>query len=385
MTPTNSFQGSLTPGTFYNLGFTGTAGRSFLITTFQSNADFITGLSFDVANTSVQDATLLLGGNGRRVFRVQTISGAPTQIRVNVSSGSQVVHLSLVEVTGLLGASPFEAATAVQDTATTSHSLAYTTSNANCFALASLAYGASQGTLTGTNGWVGLANVVNMRDGIYLADTGASGSKTLTFTTSLSAQAFAYIAVYKGIATPTVSTVTGDSVTEGAPIRFTITLSGATGADTDYPCSWGGTAVAVTDYDSNLSNATFSAGISFVGGQIRVASGYSGGTVDVTTYNNALDQADRTLILTVGGTSSTGGTITDDDAPPTVSISDATESFGTVTHTLTLSQASGKTITVQVDSANGSKTAGTHYTAITAQTVTFNPGETEKTVVVTVL
>lgn len=385
MTPTNSFQGSLTPGTFYNLGFTGTAGRSFLITTFQSTADLITGLSFDVANTAVQDATAVLGGNGRRVFRVQTISGAPTQIRVNVSSGTQVVHLSLVEVTGLLATSPFEAATAVQDTATTSHSLAYTTANANCFALVGLAYGSAQGTIAGTNGWVALTNTTSLRDGIYLADTGAAGSKNLTFTTAL-AQAFALIAVYKGIAAATVSTVTGSSVVEGTANRFTIALSGATGADTDYPVSFAGsTAVNGTDYNNDLSAATYSAGLSYVGGQIRVASGYSGGTIDVPTVDNALDQADRTLILTIGGVASTGGLITDNDPLPNATFGDATESFGVVTMPITLDAPSGRDLSFVVNTVNGSKTAGVNFTGVTSQTVTITAGNTTASVPVTVL
>ncbi len=132
-------------------------------------------------------------------------------------------------------------------------------------------------------------------------------------------------------------------------------------------------------------NSVTVSGATGSGGTFTVPSGVSSFTVTVPTTSDTTDEADETVILNLPGSVSGTGTITDDDAPPTVSISDATESFGTVTHTLTLSQASGKTITVQVDSANGSKTAGTHYTAITAQTVTFLPGETEQTVTVTVL
>lgn len=78
-------------------------------------------------------------------------------------------------------------------------------------------------------------------------------------------------------------------------------------------------------------------------------------------------------------------TITDDDVQPTVTISDATEVGGTVTFVATLSAASGKTITFVADTANGTKTAGVDYTALTGSTVTFNPGETTKNIVVTAL
>ena len=188
---------------------------------------------------------------------------------------------------------------------------------------------------------------------------------------------------------PTVSTNPDVSVVEGGSAVHTVTLSGTTTASTPFTATLAGSGAnpatgGGTDFVSDLSSVTYSNGVTHSGGTLTVPSGVASFTVTIPTTGNALDNADKTYTLTVGGVASVG-TITDDDAPPTVSIGDATESFGTVTHTLTLSQASGKTITVQVDSANGSKTAGTHYTAIVAQTVTFLPGETEQTVTVTVL
>ena len=181
-----------------------------------------------------------------------------------------------------------------------------------------------------------------------------------------------------------VTSITGSSVTEGSALRFTVTLSGTTGQTGDYTYSFGGTAVGVTDYDNNLANATFSAGASYVGGMIRVQAGYSSFTVDIPTVANSLDEADRTLILTVGGTASTGGTINDDDAAPTISVNDASENAMEVVFTVSLSQASGKSITVDYATANGTKSAGTDYTAASG-TLTFAAGETTKTVTVSIL
>lgn len=81
--------------------------------------------------------------------------------------------------------------------------------------------------------------------------------------------------------------------------------------------------------------------------------------------------------------------ITDDDPSPTLSIADVTVTEGNsgsanAVFTVTLSAASGQTVTVQYATADGTATAGTDYTA-TSGTLTFLPGETSKTISVPVL
>ena len=83
------------------------------------------------------------------------------------------------------------------------------------------------------------------------------------------------------------------------------------------------------------------------------------------------------------------GTISNDDAAPTISVTDATVTEGnsgttTLTFNVTLSAASSQTTTVTVNTADSSATAGSDYAAIVSQLVTFNPGETSKPVTVTV-
>jgi hypothetical protein len=66
---------------------------------------------------------------------------------------------------------------------------------------------------------------------------------------------------------------------------------------------------------------------------------------------------------------------------PTISISGpstAGESSGQQVYTVTLSQPSDQTVTVDVDATGGTATRGTDYTA-TRQTVTFVPGDTQQT------
>lgn len=154
---------------------------------------------------------------------------------------------------------------------------------------------------------------------------------------------------------------TRPAVTEGGSVVFTVTLSGATSGTTNYAASFSGTATSA-DYNNNLSHtgghATYSDGVIFSGGDFVVPSGVSSFTVTIATIQDALDEDNETLVLRVGGVDSTGGTITDDDATPAVTISDATEVAGTVTFVATLSAASGKTITFVADTANGTKTAG---------------------------
>ena len=78
------------------------------------------------------------------------------------------------------------------------------------------------------------------------------------------------------------------------------------------------------------------------------------------------------------------GTITDNDPIPTLTFANVTviePDVGTVTatFTVTLSAASGKTVTVDYATANGTATSPADYSA-TSGTFTFNPGQTTKTI-----
>ncbi|MFN2511680.1 MAG: Calx-beta domain-containing protein [Pyrinomonadaceae bacterium] len=120
-------------------------------------------------------------------------------------------------------------------------------------------------------------------------------------------------------------------------------------------------------------------------------------TVTVLVNGDTTNEADETFFVNVSGaananiTDSQGqGTITNDDALPTLSINDVSVTEGNsgtvnAVFTVNLSPASGQTVTVNYATANGTATAGGDYLAINTTTLTLNPGETNKPVTVLVI
>ena len=170
----------------------------------------------------------------------------------------------------------------------------------------------------------------------------------------------------------------------GADARFTVTLSAPS-------------AKAVT---VDLRTVSGSAGTGDYRPRASVQIGFPAGTtnrtVDVAVLGDSLDEDDETFDLEVASATNAGvadgsgrATIRDDDATPTLSISDtALDEPGTAganaTFTLTLSAPSGRTVSAVVDTADGSAT-GADYDARSAVAVTLAAGETSRTVDVHVL
>lgn len=188
---------------------------------------------------------------------------------------------------------------------------------------------------------------------------------------------------------PTVSTNPDVSVVEGGSAVHTVTLSGTTTASTPFTATLAGSGAnpatgGGTDFVSDLSSVTYSNGVTHSGGTLTVPSGVASFTVTIPTTANVLDNADKTYTLTVGGVASIS-TITDNDVPPVVTFTDGVESFGVVTCVATLGAVSGKDVSFQVDTTNGTKTAGTHYTALSAVPVTILAGNLTATITVNTL
>ncbi|WP_420904253.1 Calx-beta domain-containing protein [Candidatus Magnetaquiglobus chichijimensis] len=257
---------------------------------------------------------------------------------------------------------------------------------ANGTATAGSDYTAASGTLTFAAGETSKTFTVTVA-----GDTTDESDETLTATLSNPSNATLGTASGTGTLTdddnpPTVS-IDSPTVSEGnsgtTTLTYTVTLSAASGKTitVDYATA-NGTATAGTDYTAATGTLTF-------------AAGETSKTFTVTVAGDTTDEPDETLTATLSnpsnvtlGTASGTGTLTDDDNPPTVSIDSPTVSEGnsgttTLTYTVTLSAASGKTITVDYATANGTATAGTDYTAATG-TLTFAAGETSKTFTVTV-
>ncbi|AEY64992.1 Calx-beta domain-containing protein [Clostridium sp. BNL1100] len=177
-----------------------------------------------------------------------------------------------------------------------------------------------------------------------------------------------------------------DSATKRAV--FTVSLSQASDEDVtvDYSTS-DGSAKSPKDYTS-------------ASGTLTIPKDETSGTIEVGVLNDTLDEDDEDFSLMINnpvgadlGTSSTAKcTIKDDDAAPDIVVSNAEvdeDDSGINTKLIfnvKLSAESGKTVTVNYSTADGTATQGVDYTAISNGTLTFNPGGTDtKQIEVTVL
>ena len=179
---------------------------------------------------------------------------------------------------------------------------------------------------------------------------------------------------------PTVTSVSNASENEGAALIHTVTLSNASSANTSLTYTVAGNTASAGDFGT----PTFSNGVTLVGGNLNVPPNVSSFTITIPTINDTTDEPNETINLSVGGVAAVG-TIVDNDDAPSLSINDITvdEAAGTATFTVTLSTASGLTVTVGYNTSNGTATAGSDYIS-TANTLTFAPGETTKTITVNI-
>ena len=195
--------------------------------------------------------------------------------------------------------------------------------------------------------------------------------------------------------------VSNASVTEGGTLAFTVSLSAAA------------TSTVTVDYSTANGSATAGSDYSATSGTLTFLPGELSKVVSVSTNGDTTYEGNETLSLNLSNPSEAIildgqgiGTIVDDDpAPlPTVSIDDATVAEGklntkgrnagtpqqtSMTFTVTLSAASAQSVTVSYSTADGPNdgtgaTAGSDYLAESG-TVTFSPGQTSKTITVTVL
>ncbi|HLA79296.1 MAG TPA: Calx-beta domain-containing protein [Vicinamibacteria bacterium] len=210
-----------------------------------------------------------------------------------------------------------------------------------------------------------------------------------TFSVNLSAPANATIADAQGIGTildnDLILSIDDATVIEGntgsATATFTVTLSAASAST-----------VTVT---ANTANGTATAGTDYtavVGQLVTFAPGVTTQTVDVTVAGDLTFEVDETYTVNLSaatnatiGHAQGQGTILNDEAGPTLSINDVTVTEGDAgaadaAFTVSLSWPSSLPVTVRADTANGTATAGSDYTAVVSRLVTFAPGVTTQTV-----
>ena len=350
-----------------------------------ASTNTMTGAIDNASNAFTEDYTASdnMYTEGIRVYRRTNITNAATSYtpQAGVTTG---VYGGLLEVSGMDNTSPYVGTTFANDAVTT-HSVAFTTTTTNAIVIVGVRSTVDLGTISALgSGWVNAGLSRSGAELFYNADCGAAGAKTLAFTSTSNGGgtgANYYITEYKSAVTdPTVTSVTGTAVTEGGNIVFTVTLSGATNRTTNYAASFSGTATSA-DYNNALGSATYSDDVTVSGSDLVVPSGVSSFTVTIATTQDALDEDNETLILTVGGTASTGGTITDDDASPALLIPGpvTVDSGDSVVASYTLGAVSGRVTYARLVLTDGTAVGGVNYTntfpaATLSNGVTINAG-----------
>ena len=181
--------------------------------------------------------------------------------------------------------------------------------------------------------------------------------------------------------------VVGSSLNEnGGTATITVTLSALSSKDTIVELGFSGTA-STMDYNKSLS------------GSITIPAGSLSRSIILKGIDDAKDEANETIIVdiaSVTGASESGTqqvilTIIDDDEGPAVSINapsvvEGDTGTANLTYTVTLSKASDQTVTIEYATADGTATVSDHdYLAQAVTPLIFAPGETSRTIIVTVI
>jgi CSLREA domain-containing protein len=179
-----------------------------------------------------------------------------------------------------------------------------------------------------------------------------------------------------------VSLSEGNSGSKIATFVVNMSLAWADPVTVNYTTS-SGTAVAPNDYQAQS-------------GQLTFIPGDTQETIAITIFGDTMDEWDETFLVTLSNPSNATlvdnqatGTISNDDTPPTLSIADTSLAEGnsgtkTAVFTVTLSAISGKTVTVDFATVDETAVAPHDYTAQT-NSLSFVPGETQKTIVISVV
>ncbi|MCW5958514.1 MAG: Ig-like domain repeat protein [Pyrinomonadaceae bacterium] len=325
--------------------------------------------------TAVYAGTTTPGGGG---FNTST----STPLSQNVIAGM----LSINDVSaseGNSGTTNFNFIVTLSQVSSQTVTVNYATANGT--AVAPGDYGSASGTLTFAPGDTTKTITV-----VVNGDTTVEPNEN--FFVNLSGATNATISDNQGIGTiqnddfATVS-INGVAAPEGnsgsSNFTFTVMLSQPSSQTITMDFSTAnGTAVAPGDYTANSGSISFNPG-------------ETSKTISVSVNGDTTVESDETFFVNltnvVGATVLDGqgqGTIQNDDIA-SISINDVSASEGNsgttdFTFTVNLSQPSLSAVTVNYATANGSAIAGSDYTSASG-TVTFNAGETSKTITVSVL
>jgi hypothetical protein len=255
----------------------------------------------------------------------------------------------------------------------------------NGTALAGSDYTALSQTLVFTPGQV--AKTVSVA---LINDSVAEGPETFDLMLSapvggvLAAPTFGRATIGANDATAVISPLirVSDAVADesDAGLRFVVSLSAPSTQQ-----------VSVSYSNSNITAANGSDYVA-VSGTLVFLPGQTTQVVTVPVLDNTTQE--RTELVRLNLTSAINGTIVDNDGfgtihdndalsgTPFIRVADTTvdESAGFVTFTIALDRSSTGNVSVNVATANGTALAGSDYTALASQTLTFTPGQVVKTV-----
>ena len=360
-------------------GDTATSGTDFVATS--GTATITPGLLSTTVNVTVNSDTTF---EGNEFFLVNLTS--PTNATINDNQATGIINNDDLQPTistndvsmneGNTGTSVAGFTASLSNPSSQTITVNYTTAEGT--ATAGSDYATSSGMLTFTPG--------QLTQPINVTVNGDTTSETNeTFNVNLSGATNATIADNQGVGTinnddaqPTIS-INDVSVSEGnvgtTNAGFTVSLSAASGQTitVNYATADGTATMADVDYVNG-------------GGTVTFTPGQMSQPVGVTMNGDTAFEANEAFNVNLSGATNATiadsqgvGTITNDDTQPTISVNDVSVPEGnagtsSAGFTVSLSNASSQTITVNYATADGTAAAGNEYVS-TNGTVTFTPGQ----------
>ncbi|HMR63279.1 MAG TPA: choice-of-anchor D domain-containing protein [Anaerolineae bacterium] len=182
----------------------------------------------------------------------------------------------------------------------------------------------------------------------------------------------------------TFTTASQSRAESSGPAGLTVSLNAVTGQAVTIPFTVTGTASQGVDFSLSTTNP------------LVIPAGQLTTTLTITISNDSLDEANETVIISLGTPTNAGLgspashtlTLTDDDPTPALAIADVTVSEGdsgsvSAIFPVSLSAQSGRTVTVNPATADNTAATPADYTS-TGGTLTFNPGMISRTFTVPV-
>ncbi|EMR6828294.1 tandem-95 repeat protein [Vibrio parahaemolyticus] len=116
---------------------------------------------------------------------------------------------------------------------------------------------------------------------------------------------------------PAVQSITGVTVVEGDDVTFSVSLNNATDQTVKYQVDFSAEGSSTSSQDIDLSNATFTSCVKYLGGYLIVPAGVNGFEITIPSIDDQLVESTESLVIKVGDVSGVGY-IDDNDVPPTV-------------------------------------------------------------------